>query len=47
MYVQNQGSCVDSITKPLIISPYYDLATDYFEDFNANYEIGMKINPLM
>ncbi|BDS12606.1 T9SS type A sorting domain-containing protein [Aureispira anguillae] len=35
MYVQNQGSCVDSITKPLIISPYYDLATDYFEDFNA------------
>ncbi|MGH1337185.1 MAG: T9SS type A sorting domain-containing protein [Aureispira sp.] len=36
LYVQNQGSCVQSITKPLIISPYYNLATgDYFEDFNA------------
>lgn len=36
LYIQNQGSCVDTIIKPLIISPYYDLATDYFEDFNTN-----------
>lgn len=36
LYVNNQGGCVESITKPLIISPYYNLATgDYFEDFNA------------
>jgi hypothetical protein len=32
--VQNQGSCVASITKPLIVSPYYNLAVDYFEDFD-------------
>ncbi|MFK7797901.1 MAG: hypothetical protein AB8E82_10645 [Aureispira sp.] len=36
LYVQNQGACVQSVTKPLIISPYYNLAAgDYFEDFNA------------
>lgn len=36
LYVTNQGACVQSITKPLIISPYYDLATaDYIEDFNT------------
>lgn len=34
--VENQGACTQSITKPVIISPYYDLAAaDYFEDFNA------------
>ncbi|WMX16719.1 T9SS type A sorting domain-containing protein [Aureispira sp. CCB-E] len=33
--VQNQGSCPASLTKPLIISPYHDLASDYFEDFNS------------
>lgn len=32
--VQNQGSCTASINKSLIVSPYYDLATDYFENFN-------------
>lgn len=35
LYVENRNSCVDTVTKELIISPYYDLATDYFEDFNA------------
>lgn len=35
MNVENQGSCPASITKPLIVSPYYDLAADYFEDFNS------------
>lgn len=35
MNVQNQGSCPASITKSLIVSPYYDLTTDYFEDFDA------------
>lgn len=33
--VENQGSCPASITKSLIVSPYYDLTTDYFEDFNS------------
>jgi hypothetical protein len=35
MNVQNQGSCPASVTKSLIVSPYYNLAADYFEDFNA------------
>jgi hypothetical protein len=36
MNVQNQGSCPASVTKPLIVSPYYDLTVDYFEDFDSN-----------
>ena len=37
LYVDNQGGCVESVTKQLIVSPYYDLASgDYFEDFNTN-----------
>lgn len=36
LYVTNQGACVQSVTKPLIVSPYYNLATgDYFENFNT------------
>lgn len=36
LYVQNQGACVQSVTKPLIISPYHNLTNnDYFEDFNT------------
>ena len=33
--VQNQGSCPASITKSLIVSPYYDLTADYFENFDT------------
>jgi hypothetical protein len=36
LFVSNQGSCVQQVTKPLIVSPYYNLANgDYFEDFNT------------
>lgn len=33
--VQNQGSCPASVTKSLIVSPYYDLTADYFENFDT------------
>ncbi len=40
LFVTNQGACIQQVTKPLIVSPYYNLSAntgtgDYFEDFNT------------